>query len=128
MSSKSLWGDLSELETVPTPKSILLEQATYLTKATDNLLVGIVDDQETTAHGGKFIYELNVQVPALNNYSYILARVIHNIDLYPVTVYSTALEKPTQCSGEDEFKRILSDILSSKEVKKILSSLLSQVT
>jgi len=128
MSSKSLWGDLSDLETVPTPKSILLEQATYLTEATDNLLVGIIDDQDTTAHGGEFIYELNVQVPALNNYSFTLARVLHNIDLYPVVVYSSiALEKPAQCSNEDDFKRTLSDILSSGEVKKILSSLLSQV-
>ena len=47
--AKSMWGDLSDLETVRTPKAILVEQAIFLTKATSNVLVGDVKDVRRSA-------------------------------------------------------------------------------
>ena len=125
MSVKNLWGDLSELERVVTPKEILLEQASLLTEATKGVLVGQVSNNSIY---GKFAYDLEVSVPALNNYTYTILTIQHQIELYPVRIITNGFVLSTECGSEKEFISALTDILSSKEVKFVLSRLLSQAS
>jgi hypothetical protein len=125
MSAKNLWGDLSALEIVRTPKDILKEQASFLTKATEGVLVGNVDEMDAN---GDFRYDLDVQVPSLNDYTYTLLSITHGIDLYPVRVSARAAGLTETCDDEKDFEAVLRKVLSSKEVKLILSRLLSQAS
>jgi hypothetical protein len=126
METKSLWGNLSELETIRTPKEILEEQALALTSGTNGLLVGHVDARQNQP---TFAYDLDVMVPLLNNYVYTILSINHRITLYPVTVTSaTSLLPSVQCENEEQYTAAIERILSSKETKYILSRLLSQVT
>jgi hypothetical protein len=125
MPGKSLWGDLSDLEIVRTPKEILKEQADALTEATEGVLVGRVD--AAAGPGGSFSNELNVLVPRLNNYTYTILTATHKIDPYPVRVLVNTTQRYATCEDEQNFINVLEAILSSKEVKHVLSRLLSQV-
>lgn len=130
MSIENLWGDLSDLETVQTPKAILQQQAALLTSATRGVLHGFVTNVET-AHLG-FEYDLEVVVPALNNYRYELLSIYHGVDIYPTFVRSVHLESasysagPVRCENESEFCECIQRILSSKSVRTVLSRLKSQ--
>ena len=126
MSNENFWGDLSELEIVRTPKNILMEQANFLTNATGGLLIGQVDDERTSVP--HFRYSLEVRVPGLNNYIFTILAIDHSLELYPVEVYLTfKRETLTMCSNQNEFESLLKENLASKDVKLILSRLLSQV-
>jgi len=122
MAIESLWGDLSELTKVKTPKSILEEQAEVLTRQTGGVLVGRVD---SLALGNTFSHELVAVAPTMNNYVYTIVRVEHQIDLYPVKVNPD--EDGPLCENEEIFKRQLQGVLASDRVRSALSNLLSQV-
>ena len=123
MSARNLWGDLGALEIVRTPKDILKEQASFLTKATEGVLVGNVDEMDAN---GDVRYDVDVQVPSLNDYTYTLLSITHGLDLYPVRVSPRAAALTETCDDETEFEAVLRTVLSSKQVKLILSRLLSQ--
>jgi hypothetical protein len=132
MSVKSLWGDLSSLERLRTPKEILVEQANLLSEATQGAIVGVVDSRvestlfgRDTVSGQEFVHDLDVRVPSLNNYTYTLLTVAHGIDLYPVEV-SSETYSVGKCATEEAYIELLLKILSSQRTKGILSKLLSQ--
>ncbi len=124
---KSLWGNLSKLERVRSPKSLLDEQASVLTDATDGVLVGKVENSnfETT---NAFRYDLDVVVPTLNHYTYTLLSIQYPLDLYPVQINSRTPIRQVDCQNEEELERGIASILSSAEVRKILSRLISQAS
>ncbi len=126
MSSQSLWADLGEVEKVRTPRTILLEQAEFLTQATEGSLVAGVDN--LTLPGRDFRYELNVSVPVLNHYKLAILSVRHNIDLYPIQVQAERPSVDRSCVDEAAFLETLRAILSSSDVRRLLSRLLAQVT
>ena len=123
MSPKNLWGDLSDLEIVRTPKDILKEQADFLTRATEGVLVGNVGEIDVR---GDFRYDFDVIVPSVNNYTLTLLSIQYGLQLYPVRVSGRAIRVTETCDDEKEFEAVLTKVLSSKEVKLILSRLLSQ--
>jgi hypothetical protein len=125
MSSKSLWGDLSQVERVRSPRTILLEQAQYLTQATKGALVGSVSDE---IYPGRFRYYLVVEVPALNSYRVTIFSAEHDVDLYPVRIKAERAKIDVACHDETEFENVVGAVLSSPEVKTMLSRLLSQLT
>jgi hypothetical protein len=120
---KNLWGDLSTLERVRTPKAILEEQASYLGEATRGALVGAVDQMGT----GEFLFSFSVRVPALNNYEYSIFSVRHGIELYPAQIVCAKPLVTSKCKDQEELEKTVEQILSSTDVKLILSRLLSQV-
>ena len=125
MASKNMWGDLSKLEVARSPKAILQEQGDYLTKATGGVLVGTIGAR-VVASG--FAYDLDVEIPALNNYRYTILTIEHDATLYPVTVRAERPTESYQCEDEEEFETVIESILGSEDVQLILSRLLSQAT
>jgi hypothetical protein len=111
-----LWGEITP-SVVRTPVSILREQASLLSTKTKNTIEGQV---ETHISEGEFHHSFNLVVPALDNYSYQLFKVWHEVNLYPVHT-GQILAK-----DEEAFIRWLGLRLSSTETKRIIGNLLAQ--
>ncbi len=124
MVTNNMWGGLEDVETVRTPTAILRGQAEMLGKVTNKLLEGEVDVRTTGA--SLFYVDLNVIVPNLENYSYTVLTVKHSILIYPLEIVKTVDGEDYECDNEEEFLRDLGTILSSKEMRGVISALLSQ--
>ena len=127
MPTKSLWGPLPATEGIRTPTQVLKEQATALANMTGSVLQGEVN---VTQNRGVFELDLNIVVPALDNYRYLVARATHRLDLYPVTLmpgWELYNQRVTvECPDEGAFEAALGEILSSEKVRRVLTSLLAQ--
>ncbi len=124
-SNKDLWGEIPSYETIRTPYTILKEQASLLTQKTNGLLIGEVS-RDQARNTQQFATTLWIKAPSLNNYIYSIVSVKHSIQLYPV--YIIAETNPQiNCSSEEEFEQALGKILSSPEVKRVISSLLAEI-
>jgi len=119
-----MWGSLEDTEIVRTPTAILRGQAEILGKVTKKLLEGEVD--VSTTRGGTFYIDLDITVPNLENYSYTVLRVKHSMLIYPLEIGKTVDGKDYVCDNEEEFIGDLGTILSSKEMRTVISALLSQ--
>lgn len=125
MAEKHLWGNLENIATVRTPKEILSEQASHLYIATGYKLQGQIRERSS---GSKFLVSLDIVAPALDNYSYEVLRAIYDLDVYPVNVRDVANGKDYEVKNEKEFLDVIEKILSSPEVHKVISVLISQST
>lgn len=128
-SIKNLWGDLPIEDTVRTPSIILKEQATLLTEATNGLLLGNISKRSLSIeYVDGFECSLEIKVPSINNYSISIVKIQYPITIYPLTIISQVTnDRPEECQTEEDLNRVLGKILSSKEVKRIISGLLSEV-
>src|ERR1700687_5599457 len=76
------------------PKTLLLEQAAYLSERTNNQLVGEIKTVQgtkmttTTSTGIAMLsHEFIIKAPALGNYQFTLLNVNHEaINIYPLTI------------------------------------------
>jgi len=125
MSSKSLWADLSQLQIVRAPRTVLMEQAQYLAEATKGTLVGVVEEVPTFTK--MFRYTLSVKVPGLNNYQINILWITHEVELYPVHLSAERTNTEVSCRDEAEFERVVGLVLSSSEITTLLSRLMSQI-
>jgi hypothetical protein len=123
--AKNMWGDLSSLAVIRTPKTILEEQANLLTEATDGMFVGTVEDQPRM---NGFHYSLNAVVPALNNYKYEILEVFHPLEIYPISLLSERPKVSVAIKTEEDFEAMVEQVLSSADVRSLLSKLKSQLT
>ncbi|HEY9668988.1 MAG TPA: hypothetical protein V6C91_19415 [Coleofasciculaceae cyanobacterium] len=148
-SKKNLWGELPKPETIRTPYTILKEQASILSEITNGLLIGEVINNSKDKF---FVNILRIKAPSLNNYTYSVVEVQHTIKLYPVFVKNFNSDPITNAtdlidslridlrhpglledqgykkySSEKEFENALGQILSSQEVKQVISALLAQI-
>ena len=136
--NEDLWPSDLGLGTVVTPASILRTQAKLLGERTQGMLEGEVN---TWTQGSDVYHDLNVIVPALDNYKYRLLRVHHSMTLYPVFVdeepapYNslrarTPLEKlgDRGLRDEDSLREWLRQTLAKQETTQILKNLYAQAT
>ena len=146
---KNLWGELPKPETIRTPYTILKEQASILSEITNGLLLGEVINNQKDKF---FVLILRIKAPSLNNYTYSVVEVQHSIKLYPAFVKNLTSDPITNAtdfinslrvdlrhsglleeqgykkySSEEEFEKALGQILSSREVKQVISALLAQI-
>jgi hypothetical protein len=120
---ESFWA-IPDVSNIRTPLSILKEQAAALTEQTKGTLVGMVEVQKNSAEDLEI--QLEVSVPALNDYRYRLVTYSQPIELYPG--WLTVLSEPSRTvADETTFVSQIKRALSSERVKNILTSLLSQV-
>ncbi|MEM8638771.1 MAG: hypothetical protein AAGG51_08170 [Cyanobacteria bacterium P01_G01_bin.54] len=137
---KNLWGTLpnGELDQ-PTPKSILKDQAKFLTEMTNGSLVGEVG-KITHAYQGSLqlvsqqpspviVDSLKIKVPALDDYIYGVAQIEYKLPTtYPVTLTNLADpdEEAKQYLTLEEFEAGLEAVLTSEQVRNIIRILLEQ--
>lgn len=120
--SESLWGNLESLLKKNTPKTILVEQANHLQRASNGLLVVKVDSQGDIK--GEIVHRMNVYVPALNHYKYKLLSVSHKLSIYPLTINHPI--EGVDIPDEQQFEVELGKIFKSKPVRRALEALLLQ--
>ena len=82
--SRNLWGDFPVEEDVKTPESVLRDQAQILAEATQGLLDGRL---EFSQKGSDFDIRFYIVAPLLNNFRYLVARVVYPATLFPVEVW-----------------------------------------
>lgn len=140
-----LWGDDFVNVSVKAPVVILREQASLLGQKTKGLILGKVSANRTDS-SDRLSYSFSLVVPTLDNYNYGLFSINHPVtELYPVLFnFDTEIADavpPSQkipnlhtpfwtasAASEIEFENILSQILKSEKTRKVLSSLLAQVS
>jgi hypothetical protein len=135
--NEDLWPSELGLETVVTPVSILRTQAKLLGERTQGMIEG---DVRTWTQGSDVYHDLNVVVPALDNYRYRLLRVHHPVMLYPVFVDEEPkpfghirmigpikmLGEEKGLKDEDALREWLRQALARQETKQILAHLYAQ--
>lgn len=125
MAAKNLWGDLSDMQSVRTPVALLIEQSEFLTNTMEGVLVGRVHKLKMIGTED-FIYDFDVVVPNLNDYIYTLLRISHPVELYPVDLSAAKPPTVVTCENEKDLEEAVSAVLSSAQVKAVISSLLAQ--
>jgi len=123
MTTPNLWGDLSNLKTIRTPKTILKEQAAILNEATKGVVRADVTSGGT---GAELRHVMNLVAPVLGNYSYLVVMVDHNINIYPCRIYSPVFPQWQECSNETDLQNKLGDVLTDQKTRRVIESLLSQ--
>src|SRR5436309_2263893 len=106
------------------PAAILRQQAALLGQKTHNLVEAQV---ETVSSPPYLIHNFVLVAPSLDNYRFNLFRIHHEIaPMYPVI----ASQKNTQrkLESEEELLEWLKQTLGSEETKRVINSLLSQVS
>lgn len=123
MPAENLWGDLPTSPEIKPPVTILREQATILSEATNNILIGDV----TVSKDGLLVRsQLYIQAPALDNYVYLVLTVQHDIMLYPLKIVDIAKGVFYSCEDESQYRTALKDILSSPHTHRVVASLMAQ--
>lgn len=126
MSDNSLWGDLSDLALERTPFLVLQEQASFLQKATNEILVGKTR-RAMTGVDRTVNASLQVVAPALQHYYVEILEMYYDASLlYPVRVKDAFSGQTRQVFSEDELKELLRDILTSDRVRTILANLITE--
>jgi hypothetical protein len=121
---ESFWA-VPDVATMRTPLTILREQATALTEQTNGLIVGRVEAKQQ--QDGNLSISLEATVPALNEYSVRILNYEQPIALYPGRVYGIGIPIYETINNEDDFVVVVKKVLSSAQIKNILTSLMSQV-
>ena len=138
---KNLWGDLNLAITnsIRTPYVILKEQASWLTKSTNNLLIGEVDlyqlpnieyitktDKKLPNNNAEYI--LRLKVPSLDNYTYSIFKVIYDLSSPLVRVQTLmSTEDKEQKIKIKEFENYITQILTLTETQKLLAALINEI-
>jgi hypothetical protein len=117
-----LWGEIAP-SLVRTPATILREQASLLGSKTKNTIEGKV---ESRVSGSSLYHSFNLIVPALDNYTYELFQISHDVNLYPVHVERRS--SYDELKNEEAFVRWLGQKLSSAETRSIIGNLLAQAS
>jgi hypothetical protein len=122
-----LWPDEIATEGIIPPLTILREQAQHLKKKTKGLIEGVVNTHKTSDKDKTiFAHGFYLSVPALDNYSYLLIIVNHDVGLYPVDVVFQPVVNGVKCEHPEAFMNALKLFFSHEATLKILSSLLAQ--
>ena len=120
--TESFWPDLPTVK-VRTPHAILLEQASALAEQTRGLLVGQV---RRSQENKDFVSHLSILAPSLNNYTYVVLSLTYPIGLYPSRLFFHARNQEFQIADEQMLLTGLKVVLSSDEIKRVMSGLLAQ--
>jgi hypothetical protein len=124
MSAENMWGEINTPADQRTPKSILREQASILSQLTKGVLIGSIEQESTT--NNTLIYNFSITAPAINNHKFALLTLQYSITIYPLTVTDHTVHVQRQCLNEEGFTTTLKSILSSTQVKRVISALLIQ--
>jgi len=127
MSKKDLWGDIEITRLPRNPKQILKEQADVIGEKTKFVLRGKVIGGSREKEGRPaFSSMLLINAKRLDNYTYNLLLIEYPLEMYPLKMHSFPSGKSYTCGNEEEFVEDLGRILSSEEVMRTITALVSQ--
>lgn len=121
----NLWPDFKAEETT-TPLTILKQQAAFLGEKTKGLVRGEILTNPAGDTSDKFMHEFRLVAPALGQYRYHLFTVRHDVRLYPVVVFSSAIDLKGSAASEAEFLELLARFFGNEQVQRIIQAMISQ--
>ena len=124
MNDENMWGEIIEPSNERTPTSILREQAAILEQITRGTLVGSVEQEPAPA--GALVYHFAITAPAINNQKLTILTVQYSMTIYPLTLTDRTTQVQRQCLNEESFRSTLKGVLSSTQVRRVISALLIQ--
>lgn len=119
-----MWGEINDPVNQQTPTLILREQAAILNQLTRGILIGSIEQEAT--NNNTLIYNFAITAPAINNHKFSILTVQYSITIYPLTLTDRTTQVQRQCLNEDAFVANLKGILSSTQVRRVISALLIQ--
>ena len=120
------WPDDIKPDDMDAPVKILKENAASLYDLTNGVLRAHI---KTRYMRDEMRHSLEIVSSRMDDYSYELLKVSHELDMYPLTIIHWNSEGDTvevEAEDEKEFVQALKTILSSKETNEILGKLLAQ--
>jgi hypothetical protein len=120
----SIFDDVIEVDSVKPPIAVLKELVQALEKKTQGLLTGKV---EQNIWASEFKLEFYITAPSLNNYSYEVFSLTHNLNFYPLDIRSSNENTFSKVNDPEELEVKLKTIFSSPEVKRVINGLLAQI-
>ena len=124
MSEESMWGEIPKSgKGIKRPLDYLNEQANILSRTYKSELIGDVTQEVNSA--GRMTFDFDIRVPPLGSYRYSLLRVLHSMDIYPLTMYDLANKVDYKCNDEAQFEDSLRTILSSSKVREVIGKILT---
>lgn len=125
MTVENLWEGLVLNPPKPIFLEILSQQISYLSEMTHGKLVGSLERFEVAE---KIRYDMDIVVPALDDYSFTLLSVLKGPGAYPLDVeYGLENREPQQCQNEEEFKNAIKAVFFSEKTQDAISSTLSLI-
>jgi len=130
-----LWPQELPTELAPrAPVTILKEQAALLGKKTENIVEASVRLEKSWREEKRpFVYDFHIVSKPLN-YSYKVFSLYHGFEPYPVTFsldrdileeVSPRSDEDLSAGSEEELLSILSRILQSEKIKKVIATMLA---
>jgi hypothetical protein len=120
----AIFDGVIEESLVKPPVSVLKELARELEKITKGLLVGKV---EQTVRDSWVTLEFYITAPSLNNYSYQVFTITHDLYFYPLKINQLNEKSFSNAGNEEELEARLKTIFSLPEVKRVINGLLAQI-
>jgi hypothetical protein len=121
-----LWPDEVAVTDVITPLAILNYQASQLRQKTKNLLEAEVSTDHVSKKG-YVLHHFELIAPALGRYRYRLFTAGHKDEfVYPVEVKTNEGEEPIEAATQQEFLKVLGQVLWSSRARSVIQSLIAQ--
>jgi hypothetical protein len=122
-STENLWPKF-EAKKLTSPKTLLLEQANYLSESTRNVIIGnVISTSDPTKING-LIHQFKVEAPALKNYSYSLFYIQHFALFYPLNFFYDNFE--TVIRNEAELMNKMKEVFNDPRTIELVNALYSQ--
>lgn len=118
-----LWPKDLGFQKVRTPAVILREQAVRLAEKTNRMVQAEV---RQAPNRDLFEYDFNLCTPAAGSYRFRLFTIQYNLQMYPVQILSEVDGAPKTARDEEEFMRVVAQILASDETRRAIAVLGSQ--
>ena len=135
--NEDLWPSDLGFASIVTPAAILRAQAALLAEKTKGMLEAAV---ETSSVGNEIYHRFVIKVPALGNYRYVLFKVHHPMELYPVVVDKDATRsrlmpfappipiEDMRLKDEEALRLWLRGVFASNATKRIIANLYAQAS
>jgi hypothetical protein len=126
--SENLWPSFEQIPDVTTPKKILLEQAGFLQKNSQNLLSAVVKSSTGQDGNGKEIlsHRLNVVAPLLGDYTITILIIQHDLFMYPLSVISKQFSANYTVNDERQLNERLKTIFQNDKTIELISKMIQQ--
>jgi hypothetical protein len=139
---KNLWPEKFEENTQPSAKNLLEEQATYLSKLTGGIVYAEISelnglDAVIKSLNNDFMYRFDIRGKFMENYRFNVMMFSHDIALYPVKFrldeqLGKEFQLPqsalngyvTECNDPEGVESLLTAVLNSERIRKVVGSLL----
>lgn len=135
---ENLWPKIN-IDGNDNPKSILVQQAKYIGKNTNDRIKGYVETTDGSGYVAKIdlnniidrkstdlCHKLYITVPEMNDVRFLLVSLLQNpLDLFPCHIKDEVNEKEyIKLKNNEEVIEALTEILQSDKISNLLSSLM----